>query len=94
MSDGSCLTLMTPRFAMLILVLVAALAGAAETRPNIVLVIGEDMGPDTGAYRLQGRHHPQHGPARPGGRALHPGLHPLRGLRPFPESGWSRASTR
>ena len=25
-------------------------AEAADTRPNIVLVIGEDMGPDTGAY--------------------------------------------
>jgi len=50
MGGGSCLTLMTRRFAMLFLVLVAALAGAAETRPNIVLVIGEDMGPDTGAY--------------------------------------------
>ena len=50
MGGGSCLNLMTRRFAMLFLVLVAALAGAAETRPNIVLVIGEDMGPDTGAY--------------------------------------------
>ena len=50
MGAGPCLTLMPRRLAMLFLVLVAALAGAAETRPNIVLVIGEDMGPDTGAY--------------------------------------------
>ena len=36
--------------ATLALLLMTALAGAAETRPNIVLVVGEDMGPDTGAY--------------------------------------------
>jgi arylsulfatase A-like enzyme len=28
----------------------ACLFAAADNRPNIVLVIGEDMGPDTGAY--------------------------------------------
>ncbi len=41
---------MLRRLALLVPLLVAALADAAETRPNIVLVIGEDMGPDTGAY--------------------------------------------
>jgi arylsulfatase A-like enzyme len=50
MEAGPCLTLMPRRLAMLVLVLVAALSGAAESRPNIVLVVGEDMGPDTGAY--------------------------------------------
>jgi len=34
----------------LVALLIAALATAAESRPNIVVVIGEDMGPDTGAY--------------------------------------------
>ena len=29
---------------------IVALAGAVDARPNIVVVIGEDMGPDTGAY--------------------------------------------
>ena len=34
----------------LVALLIAALATAAVSRPNIVVVIGEDMGPDTGAY--------------------------------------------
>ena len=38
------------RFAALTLVLLSSLTEAAESRPNIVLVIGEDMGPDTLAY--------------------------------------------
>ena len=29
---------------------IVALTGAVDARPNIVVVIGEDMGPDTGAY--------------------------------------------
>ncbi len=37
-------------FAALVLVLLSTLTQAAESRPNIVLVIGEDMGPDTLAY--------------------------------------------
>ena len=41
---------MMPRFLPLLALLLAAVLGAAETRPNIVVVIGEDMGPDTGAY--------------------------------------------
>jgi len=41
---------MLRHLAILVTLLVAALSGAAETRPNIVLVVGEDMGPDTGAY--------------------------------------------
>ena len=40
--------MMLRRLTALGLFFVAAL-GAAENRPNIVLVIGEDMGPDTGA---------------------------------------------
>ena len=41
---------MPRRFLALAALLLANLALAAESRPNIVLVIGEDMGPDTGAY--------------------------------------------
>ena len=41
---------MMPRVLPLLALLLAAVLGAAETRPNIVLVVGEDMGPDTGAY--------------------------------------------
>jgi uncharacterized sulfatase len=41
---------MPRRIANLALLLISALAGAADARPNIVLVVGEDMGPDTGAY--------------------------------------------
>lgn len=41
---------MPRRLLALITVLMAALATAADSRPNIVFVIGEDMGPDTGAY--------------------------------------------
>ncbi len=41
---------MPRRIAKLALLLISALAGAADARPNIVLVIGEDMGADTGAY--------------------------------------------
>jgi len=37
----------------LAILLMAALATAAESRPNIVLVIGEDMGPDISAYGCQ-----------------------------------------
>ena len=40
---------MPRRFATLALLLLAPLAVVAETRPNIVLVVGEDMGPDIGA---------------------------------------------
>ena len=45
-----CPNPMMPRFLPLLALLLAAVLGAAETRPNIVVVIGEDMGPDTGAY--------------------------------------------
>ena len=41
---------MPRRLPALVALLLAAFSAAAETRPNIVLVIGEDMGPDTGAY--------------------------------------------
>jgi hypothetical protein len=41
---------MPRRLLALVALLIAALATAADSRPNIVLVIGEDMGPDTGAY--------------------------------------------
>ncbi|MSS99627.1 MAG: sulfatase, partial [Opitutales bacterium] len=41
---------MPRRLRALALLLIATLSSAAESRPNIVLVIGEDMGPDTGAY--------------------------------------------
>lgn len=32
------------------ILVIVALTGAGNARPNIVIVIGEDMGPDTGAY--------------------------------------------
>jgi uncharacterized sulfatase len=41
---------MSRTLALLAPLLFAAFSCAAESRPNIVLVIGEDMGPDTGAY--------------------------------------------
>jgi len=41
---------MPRRLLALAILLTGAHASAAVTRPNIVLVIGEDMGPDTGAY--------------------------------------------
>ena len=45
--------LMMRRVLPLLALLLAAVLGAADTRPNIVVVIGEDMGPDTGAYGCQ-----------------------------------------
>ncbi|MFN5654919.1 MAG: sulfatase-like hydrolase/transferase, partial [Verrucomicrobiota bacterium] len=41
---------MLPRLLPLLAILLNAVLGAAETRPNIVVVIGEDMGPDMGVY--------------------------------------------
>ena len=42
--------LLMPRVLSLLTLLLNVALGAAESRPNIVLVVGEDMGPDTGAY--------------------------------------------
>ena len=42
--------LLMPRVLSLLALLLNVALGAAESRPNIVLVVGEDMGPDTGAY--------------------------------------------
>jgi uncharacterized sulfatase len=39
-----------PRVLTFLALLLTVVPGAAETRPNIVLVVGEDMGPDIGAY--------------------------------------------
>ena len=49
-SDPSLSYSMMPRVLPLLALLLTAVLGAAESRPNIVIVIGEDMGPDTGAY--------------------------------------------
>ena len=48
--DRPCPTPMMPRFLPLLAILLNAVLGAVETRPNIVVVIGEDMGPDMGVY--------------------------------------------
>ncbi len=51
-SVQNCLTNMRPFFMLGLATLCFAFlpVHAADSRPNIVLVIGEDMGPDTGAY--------------------------------------------
>ena len=80
-----------------LLVLLAAFAQGApagpDTRPNIVLVIGEDMGPDTGAYGCKDAITPNMDRlAREG--ALFTGPSPIARSAPLPGAGWSRASTR
>ena len=57
---------------------------AAETRPNIVWIIGEDMGPELGCYGDKQAITPNMDRLAREGRALHPRLHARAGLRADP----------
>jgi len=76
---------MMPRVLPLLALLLAAALGAAESRPNIVVVIGEDMGPDTGAYGCKDAITPNMDRLAKEGALLHPRVHPRRRLRSFPQ---------